>query len=394
MADKRDYYEVLGINRNATADEIKSAFRKLSKKYHPDLNPDDPTAEDKFKEINEAYQVLSDSEKKQRYDQFGHAGVDPNYGAGAGYGGFNASGFDMDLGGIFDQFFGGGFGGFNYSSSTRTRDPNAPVQGRDTSMRQTLTFMEAAKGCSKTISVKTTETCSECHGSGAAEGTSPKTCTRCKGTGHVTIDRRGLMGSVMRQTTVCPECRGSGKIIEKPCRKCNGEGTTSTTKRVKVDFPAGIDTGDTIPLRGYGLAGKNGGPSGDAYIEVIVQDDPIFVRNGYTVQVDLPISFADAVLGAEVVVPTIDGKIKFTIPEGTQNDAVFRLREKGIPNPRRGGRGDQFVTVKVEIPRKLNKEQKAQLRAFDQSLNVDKNYDRKKTFADRIRKAFGKDEKN
>ncbi len=394
MAEKRDYYEVLGINRNASADEIKSAFRKLSKKYHPDLNPDDPKAEEKFKEINEAYQVLSNAEKKQRYDQFGHAGVDPNYGAGAGYGGFNASGFqDLDLGGIFEQFFGANaFSGFtDFTGSSRRRDPNAPRKGSDVYITQVLTFMEAAKGCTKTVSVKASETCSECKGSGAADGTSPKTCSRCHGTGQVTMERRGMMGSVMRQTAVCPECRGTGKTIEKPCRKCAGTGQVSSTKKVKVDIPAGIDSEDTIPLRGYGNAGVNGGPNGDAYLTIQVQDDPMFVREGYNVLVELPISFADAVLGADVVVPTIDGKIKFNIPEGTQNDAVFRLREKGIPNPRRGGRGDQFVNVKIEIPRKLSKDQKNILRQFEESLNVDKNYEKKKSFADRIKKVFGKE---
>ena len=394
MAEKRDYYEVLGINRNASADEIKYAFRKLSKKYHPDLNPDDPTAEEKFKEINEAYQVLSNADKKQRYDQFGHAGVDPNYGAGAGYGGFNAGGFqDLDLGGIFEQFFGANaFSGFtDFTGSSRSREPNAPRRGSDVYVNQVLTFMEAAKGCSKTVTIKASETCSECHGSGAAEGTSPKTCTRCHGSGHVTIERRGMMGSVMRQTAVCPECRGTGKTIEKPCRKCAGTGQVTSTKKIKVDIPAGIATEDSIPLRGYGNAGTNGGPNGDAYLTIQVQSDPIFDRQGYNVLVELPVSYADAVLGAEVVVPTIDGKIKFSIPEGTQNDSTFRLREKGIPNPRRGGRGDQYVNVKIEIPKKLNKEQKNLLRQFDSSLNVDKNYDKKKSFADRIKKVFGKE---
>ena len=396
MADKRDYYEVLGINRNASADEIKSAFRKLSKKYHPDLNPDDPTAEEKFKEINEAYQVLSDPDKKQKYDQFGHAGVDPNYGAGAGYGGFNGAGFqDLDLGGIFEQFFGANafsdFTGFGGGRSSRRADPNAPRKGSDVYINLNLTFMEAAKGCSKTVSVKAAETCSECHGSGAADGTSPKTCTRCHGSGYVTLERRGMMGSVMRQTAVCPECRGTGKTIEKPCRKCNGTGQTTATKKVKVDIPAGINTGDAIPLRGYGNAGVNGGAAGDAIININVLDDPMFVREGYNVLVELPISYADAVLGAEVVVPTVDGKIKFTFPEGTQNDAVFRLKDKGIPNPRRGGRGDQFVNVKIEIPKKLNREQKNLLKQFDDSLNVDKNYDKKKSFADRLKKLFGKE---
>ena len=392
MAEKRDYYEVLGINRNASADEIKSAFRKLSKKYHPDLNPDDPTAEDKFKEINEAYQVLSDADKKQRYDQYGHAGVDPNYGAGQGYGGFNASGFgDLDLGDIFGSFFGGsGFGGFGGFGSTRTANPNAPQKGRDVYIDLALSFMEAAKGCTKTVTVKTTETCDSCHGTGAAEGTSPKTCQRCHGTGHVTVEQR-MMSSVIRRTAVCPDCKGTGKTIEKPCPKCGGTGEKAVTKKIKVDVPAGIASEESIPLRGYGNAGKNGGPAGDAFVEVTVQQDPIFKRSGYDVAVELPVSYADAVLGAEVVVPTIDGKIKFTVPEATQSETVFRLRGKGIPNPHRGGRGDQYVTVSIEVPRKLSKEQKAQLREFDSSLAVDRNYEKKKSFADRIKKVFGKE---
>lgn len=392
MADKRDYYEVLGINRNATADEIKSAFRKLSKKYHPDLNPDDPTAEEKFKEINEAYQVLSNSEKKARYDQYGFAGVDPSYGAGQGYGGFNATGFGAEnLGDIFSSFFGGGFGGFGGSS--RTRDPSAPRKGSDVYASVNLTFLEAALGCSKTITIRSTESCSECGGSGAEKGTSPKTCERCHGSGTVYVERRSMMG-IMRQSTVCPVCHGSGKTIEHPCRKCGGSGETAATQKIKVDIPAGVDSGDQIPLRGYGNAGKNGGARGDAYVEINVAGDQIFTRQGYDVLVDLPVSYAEAVLGAEVVVPTVHGKIKFNVPEGTQSGTVFRLREKGIENPRRGGKGDEYVTVNIEVPRKLNKEQKAQLKAFEATLGVERNYERKKTFADRIRRLFGKDDTN
>ncbi len=392
MADKRDYYEVLGINRNASADEIKSAFRKLSKKYHPDLNPDDPTAEEKFKEINEAYQVLSNQDKKARYDQYGFAGVDPNYGAGQGYGGFNASGFGAgdlgDLGDIFSSFFGGGFGGFGGSS--RSRDPNAPKKGSDVYVSLNLTFLEAALGCSKTVGIRSTETCSECGGNGAEKGTSPKTCERCHGTGTVYVERRSLMG-VMRQSTVCPVCHGTGKTIEHPCHKCGGTGENVRNQKIKVDVPAGVDTGDQIPLRGYGNAGRNGGARGDAYVEVNVASDPIFVRQGYDVLVEVPVSFAEAALGAEVVVPTVHGKIKFNVPEGTQSGTVFRLRDKGIENPRRGGKGDEYVTVNIEVPKKLSKEQKAQLKAFEASLGVERNYDKKKSFADRIRKAFGKD---
>ena len=390
MAEKRDYYEVLGINRGASADEIKSAYRKLSKKYHPDLNPDDATAEDKFKEVNEAYQVLSNKEKKARYDQFGHAGVDPNYGAGRGYGGYGAGGFgEMDLGDIFGSIFGNaGFGGFGGFGGGRTRDPNAPKKGSDVYVTVNLTFMEAAKGCSKTVNIRASESCSACGGSGAEAGSSPKTCERCHGSGYVTVEQRGLMGSIMRQTAVCPECRGTGKTIEKPCHKCHGSGETVSSKRIKVDIPAGVDTDDSIPLRGYGNAGKNGGPSGDAFVNIVVAPDNIFTRRGYDVAIELPVSYAEAALGASIEVPTVDGKVKFDVPEGTQSETVFRMRGKGIENPRRGGRGDQFVTVKVEIPKKLSKEQKAALRAFDETLANDRNYDRKKTFADRLRKLF------
>ncbi|MBQ6089519.1 MAG: molecular chaperone DnaJ, partial [Firmicutes bacterium] len=265
-------------------------------------------------------------------------------------------------------------------------------KGRDIFVDMTLSFMEAAKGCSKTVSIKTTETCDHCHGTGAAEGTTPKTCQRCHGTGQVVTERRGLMGTIMRQTTVCPECRGTGKTIEKPCTHCNGTGEKPVTKKLKVDIPAGIDSEESIPLRGYGNAGKNGGPAGDAYVEVRVQSDPMFQRSGYDVAVELPVSYADAVLGADVVVPTIDGKIKFTVPEATQSETVFRLKGKGIPNPHRGGRGDQYVTVRIEVPKKLTKEQKTQLREFDSSLANDKNYDKKKSFADRLKKVFGKDQ--
>ena len=332
MADKRDYYEVLGIDRSASADEIKSAFRKLSKKYHPDLNPDDPTAEEKFKEINEAYQCLSNQEKKAKYDQFGFAGVDPSYGAGQGYGGFDASGFGSmgGFGDILDSLFGGGFGGFGGFGGTRTRNPNAPRKGADVNVDLRLSFLEAALGCQKTVTVRSTAVCDECSGTGAAPGTNVRTCERCHGTGTITMDSRGFGGMVMRQSVVCPDCRGTGKVIETPCRKCGGSGHVDSVRRVKVDVPAGVDTGDAIPLRGYGHAGTNGGQAGDAYVQIIVDSDPIFRRNGNDVYVDLPVSYADAVLGAEVVVPTVNGKINRAAIREADRKAI-REKESGRP---------------------------------------------------------------
>lgn len=388
MAEKRDYYEVLGVDRNAGEDKIKAEFRKKAKKYHPDLNPDDPVAEANFKELNEAYEVLSDKDKRAKYDQFGHAGVDPSYGAGqGGYGGFGgAGGFEVDLGDIFGSFFGEGFGGFG-GGNRRQASPNAPKRGGDVHVSLPLTFMEAAHGVTKTIQINVMESCDRCHGSGAEPGSQPVTCDACHGSGYVTV-QQNMFGTVMRSTRPCTKCGGKGKIIEKPCTKCGGGGRVKVKRRLEVKVPAGIDDDQSLSLRGRGDAGINGGPAGDVVIVVSVRPDTLFERKRYDVYVSVPISVSQAALGAEVEVPTVDGKIKFTVPDGTQSDAVFRLKNKGIRHLNGNGRGDQFVTVQVETPKKLNREQKQALRAFEETLAVDRNYDKRKNFEDRVKKAF------
>lgn len=380
MAEKRDYYEVLGVDRNATESEIKRAYRKAAKKYHPDLNPGDKEAEKKFKEVNEAYAILSDPEKRARYDQFGHAGVDPNSaaGAGAGFGGFD---FDFgDLGDIFSSFFGGGFGG-------RTSNPNAPRRGSDTSATVALSFEEAAKGCKKTINIPRVENCSECGGSGARKGTSPTTCPNCNGAGHVKFAQRTPFG-IMQTQRMCDRCGGKGTIIEKPCNRCAGKGRVQVTKSQTVDIPAGIDDGQVIKLRGGGDAGVNGGPPGDLHLTVSVRPHPIFERNGYDVYCEIPITFVHACLGAEIVVPTLDGKVKFTVHEGTQPGDEFKLKGKGIKRLNGVGRGDQYVKILVEIPRDLTEKQKNILREFD-TLTGDTNYKKRKNFFGKIKDFLG-----
>ena len=345
MADKRDYYEVLGVAKTATDAELKSAYRKLAKKYHPDLNKDNKEAEEKFKEVNEAYEVLSDASKRQKYDQFGHAGVDPNFGAG-GYGGGYGSGFggfggfeDFDLGDIFGSFFGGG------ASSRR----NAPQKGESIRARLIISFEEAAFGCQKEISITKTDNCSKCGGSGAAKGTTAETCSTCHGSGVVKTTRRTPLGMVS-SSSPCPNCRGTGKIIKTPCESCGGSGHERISKKLSVNVPAGIDDGQTISLRGEGNAGVNGGPSGDVLITISVRPHHILMRDGTTIHCDVPITFAQATLGAEIEVPTLDGKVKYTVPEGTQTGTVFRLRGKGVPFLNSQRRGDQLVRVVIEVP--------------------------------------------
>ena len=365
---KRDYYEVLGVSKGASDDEIKKAYRKLAKKYHPDMNPGDKEAEAKFKEVNEAYSILSDSEKRARYDQFGHAGVDPNYGAGGPGGGFG--GFDMgdiDLGDIFGSFFGGGFGGFGGSSSGRR---NGPQKGESLRASLTITFEEAAFGCEKEINLNRTEECEACHGSGAEPGTTAETCPDCRGTGVVRVQQR-TGGFAFSSTAPCSRCRGTGKIIHTPCKACGGSGSVKKTKRVTVSIPAGIDDGQAISLRGQGNAGKNGGPAGDLIVAVHVKPHPQFHRDGTTVLYEQPVTFYQAVMGAELEIPTIDGKVKYNLPAGTQTGTTFRLRGKGIPELRGRGRGDQYVTVRVQVPTSLNGEQKEALRAFAEAMGED-----------------------
>ena len=370
--EKRDYYEVLGVSKGASEDEIKRAYKKLARKYHPDMNPGDKEAEEKFKEVNEANEVLSNPEKKAKYDQFGFAGVDPNYGAGqGGYGG--AGGFDFgDLGDIFGSFFGGGFGGGG------RRNPNAPQRGESIRASLSVDFTEAAFGCEKSITIDRSEQCPTCKGKGCAPGTTPEVCTQCHGTGTVTQAQRTPFG-MMQSQTVCPKCRGKGQIIHQPCPDCRGAGAVRKRRTIQVNIPAGIDNGQTISLRGQGHSGKNGGPAGDLLITVMVRPHEIFRRDGTAVFCEAPITFTQAVLGGTLEIPTIDGKVKYDIPEGTQTGTVFRLRGKGIPVLNGRGRGDQYVTVNIETPRNLNREQKEALKKFSESLG-EGNYEKHKNF--------------
>ena len=362
MADKRDYYEVLGINKDATADEIKKAYRKITKATHPDLHPGDKECEERFKEANEAYEVLSDEEKRKKYDQFGHAAFDPNAG-------FNGGGFDPFGGGfggfggfgdIFGDIFGGGFGG------TRS-NPNAPRKGESIRSSVSISFEEAAFGCKKEVTVGRIETCQSCHGSGCAEGTTPEICPECKGSGTVRTTQRTPFG-MMQSTGECPKCHGSGRIIHQPCKTCRGMGSVRRQHKIEVNIPAGIDDGQTISVSGQGNSGVNGGPAGDLLVTVTVRAHARFERDGTSVLLEQEISYAQAVLGAEIEVPTLDGKVKLTIPEGTQPGAVFRMRGKGIPYLRGGGRGDQFVTITMAVPRNLTASQKELLRQFAASM--------------------------
>ena len=370
--NKRDYYEVLGVSKGASEEEIKKAYKKLARKYHPDMNPGDKEAEEKFKEVNEANEVLSDPEKKARYDQFGFAGVDPNYGAGAG-GGAYGGGFDFgDLGDIFGSFFGGGFGG------GQRRNPNAPQRGESIRASVSVSFTEAAFGCEKSVTLERSEQCPTCKGNGCASGTTPEICPDCHGTGTVQTRRQTPMG-VFASNGPCRKCGGTGRLIHQPCPDCRGTGAVRKRKTIKVNIPAGIDHGQTISLRGQGNAGRNGGPAGDLLITVMVQPHELFRRDGVDVFCEAPITFAQAVLGAELEIPTIDGKVKYSIPEGTQTGTVFRLKGKGIPVLNGRGRGDQYVTVTIETPRNLNKEQKEALRRFSETLG-ESNYEKRKSF--------------
>ena len=378
-AEKRDYYEVLGVNKSASEDEIKKAYKKMARKYHPDLNPDNKEAEEKFKEVNEAYEVLSDANKKARYDQFGFAGVDPNYGAGAGGGAYDAGGFDFgDLGDIFGSFFGGGF------NAAQRRNPNAPQRGESIRLSVTISFEEAAFGCEKEVSVDRYETCAVCHGSGCADGTSPEVCPDCHGSGQVQVRRQTPMG-VFATTSPCGRCGGKGRIIKTPCTACRGSGLERKRRTIQAKIPAGIDNGQTISIRGQGHAGKNGGPSGDLLITITVRPHELFRREGTSVLCEAPITFAQAVLGAELEIPTIDGKVKYDLPEGTQSGTTFRLKGKGIPELNGRGRGDQYVTVYIETPRNLNREQKEALKKFAESVG-DNNYEERKKFFKKFKK--------
>ena len=383
---QRDYYEVLGLDKSADADAIKRAYRQLAKKYHPDLNPGDAEAEKSFKEVNEAYSILSDADKKAKYDQFGHAAFDPTAGAGGGYGGggFGGGFGDFgDLGDIFSSIFGGGFGG----GSTQRR--NGPQRGDDVGARVTLTFEEAAFGCKKDVTYNRLHKCPACNGTGAEAGTSAETCPDCRGAGQRIVNQR--MGGMTFQTkTTCEKCRGTGKFIKSPCQKCRGMGLERENRKLTVNIPAGIDNGERIALRGQGCDGKNGGPAGDLIIEVTVRSHGIFERDGVNIYCEVPITVTEATLGAEIDVPTLEGTVKHKIEEGTQPGTVYTLRGKGIPyvNDRQGRRGDLIITVNVEIPRGLSDKQKDALREFAEACG-EKNYAKKGKFA----KSFKKKEK-
>ena len=378
--NKRDYYEVLGVSKDASADEIKKAYRKCAMKYHPDRNPGDKEAEEKFKEAGEAYEVLSDADKKARYDQYGFAGVDPNFGAGAGgYGGSGFGGFSDfgDLGDIFGEFFGGG-------GRSRGSSQNAPRRGENVMSRLELTFEEAAFGCEKEVATPRIENCAACKGTGSADGVI-ETCTQCGGSGQVRTVQN-FMGMQMQSTTTCPSCNGRGKIIKPPCNTCKGKGKVRRTNRVQVKIPAGVDAGQSVRVRGEGGVGSNGGPNGDLLVEIYIKRHPIFTRQDTDVLCEVPITFTQAALGAEIEVPTLDGKVKYEIPEGTQTGREFILREKGIPevgNSRR--RGNQRFTVVVETPTHLTKEQKDLLRQLDGTIEVSP---KRKKFIDNLKNFF------
>ncbi len=371
--NKRDYYEVLGVEKTASTDDIKRAYRKKAMQYHPDRNPGDKDAEEKFKEVGEAYEVLSDDQKRSRYDQFGFAGVDPNYGGGTGgYGGSGFGGFGDfgDLGDIFGEFFGGGSG---------RRASNSPRRGENVGARLELTFEEAAFGCEKEVSAARIENCPTCKGSGSADSI-VETCSYCNGTGQVKTVQN-FMGMAMQSTSTCPQCSGRGKIIKNPCTTCKGKGKVRRNNKVKVKVPAGVDGGQSVRVRGEGCVGANGGPNGDLLVEISIRRHAIFERDGMTVYCEVPITFTQAALGAEIQVPTLDGKVTYAIPEGTQTGTSFVLSGKGIPmvnNPRR--RGDQRFTVVVETPTRLTKEQKELLRQLDGSLDTKSSPKRKKFF--------------
>ncbi|MDD5968869.1 MAG: molecular chaperone DnaJ [Candidatus Fimousia sp.] len=364
MADKRDYYEVLGVQKSATDAEIKRAYRKVAKKYHPDMNPGDKEAEAKFKEATEAYEVLSDSQKRAQYDQFGHAAFDQNGGFGGGAGGFG--GFDFnggDMGDIFGDLFGGMFGG----GGSRARR-NGPMQGAHVRANIRITFEEAVFGCKKELEIMLKDECETCHGTGAKPGTSPETCPKCGGRGQIVYTQQSMFGTVQNVQT-CPECNGSGKVIRQKCTKCGGTGYESKKKKIEVTVPAGIDNGQSIRIRGKGEPGKNGGPRGDLLVSVTVSRHPKFQRREYDLFSTEPITFAQAALGATIKIQTVDGPYEHTIKPGTQTDTKVRLRGKGVPSIRnKNVRGDHYVTLVVQVPESLTEKQKQALRAYQEAM--------------------------
>ena len=368
MADKRDYYEVLGVSKSATPDEIKKAYRQLAKKYHPDLNPDNKEAEAKFKEANEAYEILSDSDKKEKYDRFGFAGVDPSYGAGQGGGGFGGfggfdGGMDFDLGDLFGSFF-GGFGGGGGRSN-----PNAPRRGSDIQTNIYISFEEAAKGCKKTVEFQKIEVCDECSGSGAAKGSSPQTCPDCNGRGQINVQQRTPFGTISTSKP-CQRCGGKGTFNPNPCSRCKGAGRIRRTVKQEITIPAGIDDGQIFTVRNQGNAGANGGPAGDLRVGVIVKPHPFFERDGYNVWYDVKVSFVQAALGDKLRVPTLDGQVEYILPAGTQPGDIFKLKGRGIHVLNSTRRGDQLIRVNIEVPKNLNDKQKEALMNFNTTMGA------------------------
>ena len=380
MANKRDYYEVLGVKKDATDAELKKAYRKMAVKYHPDQNPGDKDAEEKFKEVNEAYEVLSDSQKRAQYDQFGHAAFEQG-GMGGGGGFYSGQGFDMgDLGDIFGSMF--GFGGFGGGGAKR----NGPRRGKDVNVSIQLTFEEAVFGCKKEISIAIYDECETCHGTGAKAGSHPESCPTCHGTGQERVMQQSMFGSVTSVRT-CSKCGGTGKVVKDPCNTCHGSGKVATKKTLEVSIPMGIDDDQSFALRGMGDAGANGGPSGDVIVMVTVRPSEVFQRDGYDVWVTVPITYSQAVLGDEIQVPSIDGKVEYTVPEGTQSGTTFRLRGKGIQYLNGRGRGDMYVKCEVEIPKKLNKTQREALKKFEGTLK-EENYEKRKGFFKKLKDMF------
>ncbi len=377
MADKRDYYEVLGIEKGATDEAIKKAYRKLAKQYHPDMNPDDKEAEARFKEVNEAYEVLSDADKKQRYDSYGHAGVDSSYGAGGpgDFGGFGGFGFDD----IVNSIFGGGFG--------RQTANRGPRKGDDIQTTLTISFEEAAFGATKEVEFWHIETCEACDGSGAAKGTSPEKCTQCHGSGQVHVNQRTPFGT-FASSQPCDRCGGTGQFIKTPCKSCGGNGRVRASRKKEVSIPAGIDEGQSLILRGQGNAGLRGGPAGDLYVTVKVRPHPIFTRRGNDVYCDFPITYAQAALGDELEVPTLEGRVRYSIPEATQSHTVFKLKGRGIVQVSGRGKGDQYVKVIVEIPKNLTDRQKELIREFSDTAKEGQHASQK-SFFDKVKGMFG-----
>ena len=374
MADKRDYYEVLGLQKGASDNDIKKAFRKMAMKYHPDKNPE------KFKEINEAYAVLSDPEKKEKYDRFGHAGVDPNSGFGGGAGGFGGFGGFED---IFDMF-GGAFGGFGGGS--RGRRNNGPRKGSDLQKAVTITFEEAAFGTKKEIRLNKYVKCKTCGGSGAAPGTSKKSCPKCGGTGEIRTAQRTPLGT-FQSVSPCPDCNGTGEINETPCPDCGGSGKTRDNVTISVNIPAGVDNDSVIPIKGQGEPGVNGGPDGDLYIVINVEPHKIFERRGQDLWLEIPITFDQAALGDDIIVPTLEGKVSYKVPSGTQPDTIFRLKGKGIKSVRGNRKGDLYVKVNLEVPTKLNSKQKKAISAMAEKVTGEC-YQKKSSFLDSLKEFF------